>query len=149
MTGLEAKLLTPTELRNSKLSDFLLHSIWTEFDSPGGKHYLAIHVRKHPNGPYVLLSSPDRDESDFTETEGKVVAVVDGRPEKKVTNRGSDICDVIKLLKNPSQVEIANIVEAYAAVFSNVIITVAHYDDVPPDDDGVYEGLQREKLTFT
>ena len=72
-----------------------IENIWIGFQSPAAKHYRAVCVYAHPKGPYALLSSEDRDKTDFAAARTALAEALDGASEPDITDRGSDICSTV------------------------------------------------------
>lgn len=175
--NLEARDLTADELRGSRLQDETLQAVWAQLVSDDGKHYMAIHVPRHPNGPYILLSSRGRDRDDFVRVRQEISELVKGKPEGRgacqrvggvmiaallgiempdlrsegIWERTDDICGVIRLgerRRKLTQSEIADAVEKLEQSYQGVTIAVAHWGNVPADAPDTYQGLPRRKLSF-
>jgi hypothetical protein len=85
------------ELRSAQFSDEETYTVWVKFRSRSGNRYTAVHVYEHPSGPYILLSSPDRNIQDFEKTRSDVAAAFNGTPDMSISNRSDDIADTIQV----------------------------------------------------
>jgi hypothetical protein len=121
------KDLTPGELRAVPIPDDDIYTIWMGFRSRAGRAYTAVHVFRHASGPYILLSSPDRDRADFEQTRQLLAEVVGGQPEEEITDRGDDICSVIKVPDGFSRTRIADTFVALGADAKEAKVIVVHY----------------------
>ncbi|MBI2128859.1 hypothetical protein HYU07_01335 [Candidatus Woesearchaeota archaeon] len=141
------KDLTINELRASRLPDNSLTSIWVNFTSKSDKHYTAVHVYRHDDGPYILLCGLDKKLCDFKEVERIIVNETNSKPEGSIIGRNEDICSIIHLRHKPTQAMVANFIERYEKYFSNLKIPVAFFHDIPKS---AYENsnLSLEKLSF-
>lgn len=125
--SLDVPQVTPNELKSTTVSDDAVHTIWTEFSSPAGRRYLAVHVPHHPYGPYILFSSPDKEVDDFKAVERDVEKLSKGKGEGGIYDRGGDICDVIKLHALTQDVLADSLIRT-AEAFPNFRITHAFYN---------------------
>lgn len=115
-------------LANSKRPDESVNAIWVKFTSKAKKTYSAIHVFRHPSGPYILLVSADKDRDDFMDVEAKLSQAYQGTPEEQITDRGDDICEVISVPGGFTQQMVAEKVESFfRRTFDEVVIEHAHY----------------------
>jgi hypothetical protein len=103
-------------------TDTTVTSIWVRFVSKAGKAYKAVHVFQHPKGPYILLSSKDKDVDDFRSVEALLSGAYKGIPEETITDRLSDICIVIKV---PSGFTQGSVVKNVDTFFKNTFSKVA------------------------
>jgi hypothetical protein len=78
-----------------------LDSIWVTFLSPANHPYTAVHVFTHPKGPYILLSSTGKDESDLMTAAGALAIawkLAPGEAQKDTpTDRIDDICITVNV----------------------------------------------------
>lgn len=112
-----AILPLPAEETNSTVT-----SIWVGFVSKAGKAYKAVHVFRHPEGPYILLSSEDKDVDDFSSVGALLSDAYGGILEETITDRMSDICIVIKVPSGFTQESVVKNVETF---FKNTFSEVA------------------------
>ncbi len=94
--------LTVRDLTLDALTDFAVEetqidNVWVGFHSPAGRQYCAVCVYTHPKGPYVLLSSEDRDETDFRIVRTALAEALHGEPEEEITHRSDDICSTVAM----------------------------------------------------
>lgn len=87
-----AQDLSLEELAAFPVEEDQIDAIWVAFQSPAAKHYRAVCVYAHPSGPYALLSSADRDRSDFALTRDALAKALVGKAEDKISDRSDDIC---------------------------------------------------------
>ena len=116
------------KLRTSTRADADTGPIWFGFTSPSGKQYRAVHVLNHPLGPYILLSSKDKDHTDFKYVEQLVAINMDTVPER-ISDRGSDICNVLFFRKIPDGFEkwlLEKFDDFYSKEFSNTVVEVVY-----------------------
>ncbi|GEM_PF-3229251 len=151
---------TPDDLRRSNFPDTSLLSIVVKFEVIGAKtlidsdsrkmHFQAHHVTG--DNPYILLSGgPKYFQPEikspfdiwflreylvpyFGQTRGFIARAADGVPEGNILVRNEDICDVIKLKRQPTQAWVADLVEKYSTHFSNVRIDKVYLKNVPKKD---------------
>ncbi len=123
--------LTPEDLRVSNIPNESVQAIWVEFDSKTGGHYTAVHVPKHPKGTYILLAGSDKDRTDFKGVRGAIADEAQGKPERNITYRRDDICEVISLRERLTQKRVAGLVERYQRHFNNVVVPIAYYHNIP------------------
>lgn len=120
------------KLGKVNVDDTQVTSIWLAFRSPAGKEYTAVHVFSHPTGPYVLLSSKDRDTADMKVVSAKIAQLYRGEPEADITDRTDDICLVIKVSKGFTQSAIAAAsAELAAAGYTGLSVPSLNYDVKP------------------
>jgi len=145
--SVNARDLTPEELRASRLPDECIHAIWVKFTSDANNHYQAVHVHIHENEPYILLRGTDKDRQDFVDVKGIVANITAGSPQRFMADRTSDICTVINLHEELTQARVADFVEKYREDFGDVSTPVAYFHDVLRS---TYEssGLPLKKLAF-
>lgn len=97
-------LASPTELIEKHIPDEDINAIWISFVSESGKKYMAVHVFKHFQGPYVLLSSVDKDEDDFWKVANLLATEMNSETETQIYPRlPEDICMVIKMNNLPKE----------------------------------------------
>jgi hypothetical protein len=108
------------ELQTLRIPESSLISIWVTFTSKANKKYTAVHVAQHPSGPYILLCGEDKDIPDFRKVEYTLTKIANGKPEFNITDRDTDICDVIKLSKIPTPSRVANFASHYEQLFQEV-----------------------------
>lgn len=145
----EAKDLTPEELRASLLADVHIVSIWVRFTSEAGKHYKALHIYdgKPTSIPQLIfLIQEEKDKPDFQDVQEIVANETGGLP-KYISDRGTDICAMIELEHKPTQSRVADYVERIYIKHFTDVTTEAYFRNVPKS---AYEnsGLPLEKLTF-
>jgi hypothetical protein len=117
------------ELGQLNLSDTQITSIWLSFRSPAGKQYTAVHVFSHPTGPYVLLSSKDRDPADIKVVAARFADVYQGKADPNVTDRLHDISLVVAVPGGFSQRTIASVASLLASEgYADLTVTAVHYD---------------------
>ena len=92
---LTAQDLTLDALGAFPIAESQVENVWIRFESPAAKRYRAVCVYEHPRGPYVLLSSEDRDRVDFVAVRTALAEALAGEPEEEVTDRSNDICSTI------------------------------------------------------
>jgi hypothetical protein len=129
----KAEKLSLDALANFAIDESQIDNIWVEFASPAGKRYCAVCVFAHPKGPYVLLSSVDRDEPDFIATRTELAAQLSGNAEEEVSDRSSDICSTIAV---PSGFTRPAIITAFGALsakgFTKMQASKMHYRKTKP-----------------
>jgi len=140
-----AENLTVEELKESKIPDKYVTSVWSSFKSKKDRNYNAVHVFQHVDGPYILLCQTEKDKKDFPDVENIVERETRGSPKYHMTDRTNDICDVINLNRRITQAIVADFVKRYQLHFEGVAIPVAHFKNVPKS---IFEnsGLPSEKL---
>lgn len=110
-----------------------IDSIWIGFQSPEARRYRAVCVYTHPNGPYTLLSSEDRDGADFAATRAALAEAMGGEAETDITERPDDICSTISPAAGFTR---AAILRAFhdleAAGFRNARVERMHYRKSTP-----------------
>ncbi len=149
MSLIQANSLTIDELASSRIRDPALASVFIEFESPAGYRYEAVHIRWHPNGPYILLCGLDKDRDDFKAVENVVSETASGEARNDISDRSSDICDVIDI---PFRVEFAHEKIAYLAGeyarqgFRNVRITKALYNLDDPKSAAELLGIPVDRV---
>jgi hypothetical protein len=117
------------KLDQLNVSDTQITSIWLAFRSPTGKQYTAVHVFSHPKGPYVLLSSQDRDPADIKVVAARFADAYQGEAESKLTDRSHDICLVIAVPGGFSQRSIASVASQLASEgYADLTVTAIYYD---------------------
>jgi len=122
------KDVSPEWLASSKRADESVNAVWISFTSKAGKSYKAIHVFRHPNGPYILLSSRSKDRDDFLNVEKEIEDAYQGIAENNINDRGDDICDVISVAHGFTQKGISEQIEVFFRnVFDNVIVEAVHF----------------------
>ena len=52
-----------------------------KIESDKGKHYSLCHVPEHPKGPFIILSSYDKDNDDFIDTAITLLEITNGLPQ--------------------------------------------------------------------
>jgi hypothetical protein len=115
-------------LAASQRPDDSVNAIWVSFDSMTGKSYKAIHVFKHPSGPYILLSSKDKDEADFIKVRSDLEQAYRGAAESDISDRGDDITSVIRVSSGFSQKAIAaRVKDWFEPKYKKVVIEAVHY----------------------
>jgi len=120
------------KLGKVNVDDAQVTSIWLAFRSPAGKEYTAVHVFSHPTGPYVLLSSKDRDTADMKVVSAKIAQLYRGEPEADITDRSDDICLVINVSKGFTQSAIAAAsAELAAGGYTALSVPALNYDVKP------------------
>ncbi len=122
------KNVTPEWLEASERPDESVTSIWVGFKSTAGKSYHAVHVFKHPDGPYLLLSSDDRDRTDFALVRDRIASAYAGQAEDSITDRTDDISAVIQVGVPFTQRGIAEKVRGFFhEAFNDAVIEAVHY----------------------
>ncbi|MGD0641225.1 MAG: hypothetical protein ABSC22_10800 [Roseiarcus sp.] len=123
-----ARDLSLDALASFPANEAQIENAWIGFQSPAAKRYLAVCVYAHPKGPYALLSSVDRDRTDFIATRTALAKALGGEPEAEITDRLDDICSTISLAQGFNR---ANIVAAFhsleATGFHDVRVEKLHY----------------------
>jgi hypothetical protein len=118
--NLEQKPVTLS--KSGRKTNTAVTPIWVTFASKSGKSYKAVFVFQHPKGPYILLSSKDKDVDDFRSVESLLSDTYKGIPESTVTERMSDICIVINV---PSGFTREGVVKSVDTFFKDTFINVA------------------------
>jgi hypothetical protein len=122
------KNVAPETLATSKRSDESVNAIWIAFESPGGKAYKAVHVFHHPDGPYILLCSKDKDREDLVRVGAQLATTYRGTAEAKITERTDDICATVAVPSGFTQMGIAWFVsEWFRPTFKKVSIEAVYY----------------------
>lgn len=127
-------------LASSNIPDGYLLSVWVSFKSRKGRSYIAVHVnRRREGGPYILLSSEDKDRDDFNEVFGVLLKFFFGM--KSDFSQGKE--DICQIIKNPirrrhwwtiSQRRVAFWASNfYFKNFSQVTIERVCFDGLPPE----------------
>jgi len=141
--------LTPRELLDARISGEHINCTWVKFRA-GTYSYSAVHVCDHSDGPYILLSSPNRDKSHFRFIESIISLGVLGIPKSEITDRTRDICNVIRLLQRPVPKVVAQYVnQVYRPAFKDVEISDLYLLHVPSEVGRRiyhYSGLPVEKM---
>lgn len=145
--NIAVKNLNPIELKRSRLPDSKISSIYVSFTSVADRRYNAVHVYEHPNGPYILLESEDKDKRDFSYVEKIVAKETNGTPDGFIYPRGHDICTSIKLREKPTQDSVADFAISYFKYFKDVKIPVAYFHRVSKRDCE-RSRLPQEKIEF-
>lgn len=115
-------------LAASSRPDENVNAIWVRFDSKAGKAYKAIHVFHHPKGPYILLSSTDKDRDDFLRVEAALSNAYQGTVEGQISDRGDDICDTVSVANGFTQKGVAEQVDTFfGSAFNRVVIEAVYY----------------------
>lgn len=121
---------SPVELVEERVPDSRVYTIWVVFRSERGRGYTAVYVFEHPNGPYILLSSNDKDWGDFMTMSRVIAKEMNGVPEHYIPDRGEDICQTIRLQKVPQERQLwvaEKCITFYARRFSGVEIQAVHF----------------------
>lgn len=150
---------TPDDLRSTTVGDDSVHAIWAKFGSPT-KKYATVYVPHHVQGPYVLLSSPDKDLDNFREVEGKVAELVDGKIRGVSLNSGADVRTIIELKAPLTQSIIADSITRMQGEFPDYGITDTIYRlvnsrsrskrmDYTPTSLGVRLGVESFSQAYT
>ena len=151
--SIEVSSLSIEEMLGIGIPDRYWGTVRAGFSSPAGREYLAVHVREHPEGPYILLVSDTRmDAADFLGIGEAVKRITEGeqdyrggeemqgfledcfkksRYDQRITNRSGDLCEVIRLKRKPDREYLAELVEKYDKVFTGVHIEKIFFSDVP------------------
>lgn len=130
----EERHATAKDIALDKLCEFPVEearitSIWVRFQSPAGKRYCAVCVYAHPSGPYVLLSSEDRERADFALVRTALARALGGEPETAITDRTDDICSTISMASGIDRPAIAKAFsELETAGFRNARVEKLNYD---------------------
>ena len=123
-----AEGLTLDELASLDVEDAKITAVWVDFRSPAGKGYCAVHVFEHPKGPYILLTSKDRDRADFAHTQADVATTFGGDGGDAISDRGDDICASINVEGGFTRALIAEKFAALPALgYKDVGVQVVHY----------------------
>jgi len=91
------KNISLAELEALDVPDNMIDSIWLAFRSPNGRQFDAVHVFKHPKGPYVLLSNKDLNNAELLAVQSRLANIYQGKADSEVTNRSDDICTTIEV----------------------------------------------------
>ena len=119
-------------LRSATLPDDALYTLWTRFASETGRHYTAVHVCNwKATGPYILLSQQERIREDFESVRDAVEDITGGQAQRQIYDRGTDISDVIRLEREPTHPELAQIIERYQERFGEIQIPKLYLHSVP------------------
>jgi hypothetical protein len=116
--------LTTAELRASRPVGVL--AVWATFTSEAGNHYTVVHVPDHVDGPYILLSSEDRNADDFELVEALIARETNGIPDR-IADRSDDICANITLNGRPTPRRIAHFIDGYTKLFRDVSIPSSYF----------------------
>ncbi|MBI1899927.1 MAG: hypothetical protein HYS13_02280 [Planctomycetia bacterium] len=127
--------MKPARLNKIGLNDQQVYTVWVTFRSPAGAEYTAVHVFEHPSGPYVLLSSHNKNHADFATVQRYISDFYRGRLEDKVTDRGSDICMAIHVEQRFSLASVAQFaVLLRKHRFRHVVASKVYYDAAVPEE---------------
>jgi len=122
------KDVSSKQLAASNRPDESVNAIWVRFDSKAGMAYKAVHVFHHPEGPYILLSSTDRDREDFLRVEAALSNAYQGTAKGQISDRGDDICDIVSVANGFTQKGVAEQVDTFFQNnFDRVAIEAVHY----------------------
>lgn len=122
------KDVSPEWLAASNRPDESVNAIWVRFTSKSGESYRAIHVFNHPGGPYILLSSKDKEQEDFSRVQAVLAEAYQGVPDGSISDRGDDICGAIRVPEGFTQKGVAEMVETFFRnTFDGVAIESVHY----------------------
>jgi hypothetical protein len=110
------------------VADNMIDNIWLAFRSPAGRLYDAVHVFTHPKGPYVLLSSKDRDKQDMSVVQARLVAGYLGTAEPDISDRSDDISATVEVAGGFTKAAIVTVAGALAKEgYTDLIVTRIHY----------------------
>jgi hypothetical protein len=110
------------------IPDQKMENVWLAFRSPAGRRYRAVHVFEYPSGPYVLLSSEDRDREDFQVVQNRIATEYGGTPDGEVSVRSEDICAVIPVASGFSLTAISRLSAALAREgYRDPVVSQLHY----------------------
>jgi hypothetical protein len=126
--NLTARDLTLDALGSFPVQETQIDNIWITFQSPAQKRYCAVCVYEHPKGPYILLSSEDRDESDFVTVRTALSNAIAGEAEEDITDRSNDICSTIAVkhgFERPAVVGAFRMLEATG--YRDIAVAKLHY----------------------
>ncbi len=101
MSATALENITSRDLPHLKISDLEIGPVWVKFTSKAGKRYTAVHVPRHPKGPYLLLCSEDKDRKDFAKVSKMVEKAMWCKADGRIGDRGDDICDVLRFIRLP------------------------------------------------
>jgi hypothetical protein len=122
------KNVPPDTLAASSRPDDSVNAIWVSFSSASGRSYIAVHVFKHPSGPYILLSSKDKDREDFVRVRGKIEEAYNGKAEEGISDRGDDIVSTIQVQAGFTQKGVAaQVRDWFQTTFKNTSIQAVYY----------------------
>ena len=122
------KDVSPEWLAASNRPDESVNAIWVRFTSKSGKSYKAIHVFNHPSGPYILLTSTDKEREDFARVQAALAEAYQGAPDGSISDRGDDICHTINVPGGFTQKGVAEMVNTFFRnTFDKVGIEAVHY----------------------
>lgn len=122
------KDVSPEWLAASNRPDESVNAIWARFTSKAGKSYKAIHVFNHPSGPYILLTSTDKEREDFTRVQAQLAEAYQGTADGSISDRGDDIVDTINVPGGFTQKGVAEMVKTFFRdTFDDVVIEAIHY----------------------
>jgi len=123
---LTLKNLTVDKLGKVNVDDAQVYTIWLALRSPAKREYSAVHVFTHPNGPYVLLASKDRDKADMKLVGTKFAELYEGEAEE-ISERSDDICMSVNVAHGFSQAKIAAVAaDLSAAGYTELAIPQFH-----------------------
>ena len=156
-----ARNLTPRDLRLSNLPDDSLENILVKFKSKRGIDYTVDHTIISRSS-YILLLGYETLHEDLESVKEIILAKTGGVIEKqpKDTDYVEDVVEImISLSKRLKQARIAVFVESYGNHFDEVTIRVARFKNVPkkyidkpglPSDKFVYGrmGIDDQPLTY-
>jgi hypothetical protein len=122
------KNVSPAWLAESSRPDASVNAVWVSFVSKAGKAYKAVHVFHHSKGPYILLSSKDKDREDFKRVEAGLAQAYQGTPEGQISERIDDICTSISVKSGFTQKGVAEQVDQFfRSAFERVAIEAVYY----------------------
>lgn len=125
---LTAQDLTLDSLVAFPAEESQVENVWLEFVSPAGKHYRAVCVYDHPDGPYVLLSSESKDKSDFAAVRAALAEAINGDAESEISDRSNDICSSVAVVGGFTRETIRDAFRALEnAGFREVVVKKLHY----------------------
>lgn len=113
------------------IPDARVENVWLVFRSPANCNYTAVHVFTHSNGPYILLSSKDKDEQDLLAVRDQIVKYYAGTTEDRITDRSDDLCTTIEVDGGFTQQGIADCAATLAAAgYHDLKVSKFHYSKI-------------------
>lgn len=122
------KNLSIAELKALDVPDNMIDSIWLALRSPAGVLFDAVHVFKHPKGPYILLSNKDLNNSEILVVQSRLATIYQGKADPEITNRIDDISTTIDVEGGFTKTGIATAAESLARDgYTDLVLSQIHY----------------------
>ena len=123
--------VTLEQLQSSNVPEKYLYSLWVSLRDRAGNKFTVVHVNKS----HILLSGESKDIKAFERVRWEVTKLVKGVAMGDVSDRGSDICQVINLLFfwrtfTPKKI-VSDVQGSYMKKFTDVRIGPIFFLNVP------------------